>query len=475
MKIPNNKLFSILSHFSKIESNRFRKYLHSPYFNRNEDLVNLFAIIEKILFSKSEAPFDKQKVWSKLFKGQRYDDGKLRKLFSDLLKLVEGFIAQEIYSENPIHEATFLIEAVGRKKLEKLYNSTMSTARRISDRQIHRSSQFYFHQYQIERNYYDLTGFDLNRSSVTNVEDIINNLDYFYLAEKLKYYCETLSRKNVVSHEYELLFIDEIVEHINKYKYEDVPPIAVYFQMYLTHVDSEDESHYFKLKDLLEKYGHIFPKNEAQAIYTNAINYCIKRLNLGSQKFLEEFLIINESLLSKKILDEGELSPWKFRNIVVASLRLGKFDWTEEFINTYQSYIAEGFRENAVTFNMAQFYFYKKDYEKVISLLQEVEYEDFTYNLNSKTFLLTTYYETDEIEALYSLSDSFRTYLNRNKKIANFRRKAYLDLIKFIKKLSKIMSYDKKSLEKLKKEINETTTEITSRKWLLEKLEEKMG
>jgi hypothetical protein len=99
--------------------------------------------------------------------------------------------------------------------------------------------------------------------------------------------------------------------------------------------------------------------------------------------------------------------------------------------------------------------FLPKEFDKVIELLREVEYEDFTYNLNSKVMLLFTYYEMDEIEPLYSLFESFRVYLNRHKAIPEQRKNNYKNLIKYTKKLTKVMPGDKKAIEKLKKEVQE--------------------
>ena len=85
--------------------------------------------------------------------------------------------------------------------------------------------------------------------------------------------------------------------------------------------------------------------------------------------------------------------------------------------------------------------------------------------------LLATYYETDEIEPLFSLFESFRTFLNRHKKFPANRRQNYLNLIKFTKKLTKLADRDKKGIQKLKEEV-EATKNIASRNWLLEKIDE---
>ncbi len=470
----NSKLYSILEYFDKYEQNRLRKFITSPYFNKNEAIIKLFDLLVNHLNNEKTSDISKEDLWSKIYENLDFDDILFRKNCSDLLKLIESYLAQQVYEGNPIHKANFLIEGVGTRKMNKLFNSSIRTARRLSNQQLYRTTDFYLGQYQLERNLYDLKELGHDRTTKKNVEAILNNLDRFYLAEKLRYCCTVLSQQVLVSLEYKLLFIDEILEHIKKYEYDDVPPIAVYNQIYLTNAEYEEADHYFKLMDLLDKYGDFFPKEEAEFMYGFALNYCIKKLNQGSHQFLEEYFNVFVILLEKElIINDGEISPWHFRNIVVAALRLGKYKWTEEFINYYQRYLPVSMRDNAVSFNLAQLYFYQKKYDKVIELLQTVEYEDLSYNLNSKTFLLMTYYETDDIEPLYSLMDSFRTYLNRHKDFAPSRRVPYTNLIKFTKQLTKIMPGDKKALEKLKLEVAKAEEKgLSSINWLKEKIAE---
>jgi len=467
-----SKTYTILQSFNKYETNRIRKFLQSPYFNSNQAIINLFEIIIKNVLSVKQKELVKQKVWRQIYEGKSYDDVRFRKLNSELLKLVEQFLAQQVYEKNPIRKAVHLMEAVGDKKLDKLYNSTLRTARRLSDQQEFRPANFYFYQYEIERQYYDLVELDQKRAEKGNEGEIAINLDCFYLAEKLRIYCYSLTRKKYASHEYDILFIDEIVENIKKYNYDEFPPIAIYYQIYLTISNSENEENYYKLIELLNKHSQLFPPDEALSMYRFATNYCVGKINLGQSDFVREYFNLNKTLLNKELVfNEGMLSPWGFKNIIVSGLRLGEYDWIENFINKYEDKLPNEYRENAVTFNKAQLYFYKKDYDKVIRLLHQVEYEDPAYNLNSKTMLIATYYETDEIEPLYHLFESFRVYLNRNKKIPQERKKRYLNLIKYTKKLTKLIPGDKKTLEKIKNEVAETKG-IINANWLKEKIAE---
>ena len=397
---------------------------------------------------------------------------RFRKYCSDLLKLLEGFLAQQEYEINPLHKATYLMDAVSKKKMEKLYNSTMKTARRLSAQQVHKPASYYYYQYEIEKNFYALLDYEKKRGVRTNMEEIANNLDYFYLAEKLRIYCAVLVQQYFASQEYELLFIEEIISHISDINLEEVPPVAIYYQIYLTITEKDEEAHYYRLKELLDEHSLTFPQQEALSLYYFAINYCIQRINIGDQKFSNEFFKIYSDLIDKEIIFvNDELSPWDFKNIIVNALRLGKFDWTENFIKKYNDKLPEESRENAVTYNLAQLYFYQKKYDEVIQQLSNVEYEDVSYNLNSKTMLIATYYEIDEIIPLYSLFDSFNAYLNRNRKIPEDRKKYYKNLIRYTKKLTKITAGDEKALGKLKKEVS-TTPNIVNINWLKQKIAE---
>lgn len=469
--MQNSKLYSVLSQFDKVEQNRFRKYIESPYFNRSEELIQLFELLTSEINGENHC-LEKESLWEAIEPEKEYDDVRFRKYCSDLLKLVEGFLAQQLFDEDQVAQKNFLLEAVGKKQLNVLFKSTMRSANHFLNKFEFRNASYYYSKYEIEKNYSNMTKLDLQRSSKSNIEEIVRNLDIFYIAEKLRLYYKMTARKSVASYDYNFLFLDQIVENIEDYDLKSIPAIAISYQMYLVNKHSEETSHYFKLKDLLAKHSLSFPQEEALDLYYSAINYCIDRINEGDQIFLNELFELYQDLINKEIIfTDGELSPWTFRNIVVIALRLGNFSWAENFIKKYNNKIPEGYRENAVSFNLATLYFYKGEYSKVIQLLQTVEYEDPSYNLNSKAMLIATYYETDEIDPLYSLFESFRVYLNRNKSMPESKKRRYKRLIRFTKKLTKIIPGDQKALNKLKSELAQTK-DVVSISWLKEKIAE---
>ncbi len=472
----STKLYSILSKFTRIEQNRFRKYIQSPYFNRSLALVELFEYLAKEINGEVSSSMSKEEIWKHINPDLEYDDVRFRKYNSDLLKLVERYLAQQSYEKDPAYEASFLIEAIGEKKLEKLYTSAVKTAHRAASQTPYESSDAFYHRYRIQRNYYNLTEAETKRSDKSNVEDINKYLDLFYICEKLKFYIASLSRKRVASHDYNIQLVEDLLKYLDNHEYLEYPRIGLYYLACQLYLQPEQESYFTQLQALLNKFALSIPPEEAvNDIYGSAENYCVRKITEGNENYYKDlFAIYQEKIENGLAIADGHISPWVYRNTVTTGLRLEEFDWIESFIYDYKKNLPEAYRENAFTFSLAQLYFYQKKFSKVIELLREVEYDDFSYSLNSKTILLATYYEMDEIEPLYSLFESFRVYLNRNKLITDSRKVVYKNLIKFTKKLTNITPGDQSSLKKIKKEV-EDTPNIVNKGWLIQKIEELEG
>src|SRR6056297_542014 len=469
------KLYQVLSEFEIYELNRLSKFIHSPYFNPSERLRIFFDELLKDLKSENEDKnlLRKKDLWNTFTNDTEYDDRRFRKYTSDLLSLVEDFLAIEVYKSNPIHQADFLLQAVQNKKLDLLYTKTINSAKRLAKRQPDRSSNYYFYKYKIEKSFYEISEVELHRTERSNIDLLIQNLDYYYLAEKLKYYCTFLSHRKTQKHEYNILFIEEILQHIEKEDYSDRPQIIVYFHVYKLYESTDNTKNYYALKKMIQKYEYIFNSDDLRDIYLAAVNFCIAKNNQGNTDFLIElFEMYRQALFAEVLYIDGELSPWSYKNIVLTGLRAGEDKWVEGFISKYAEKLNSEFKENAVKFNTARLHHYRNEYEKVIPLLNEVEFTDFSYSLGAKALLLATYYELGEIDALHSFLDSFQVYLNRHKKsLPENRRQNYLNLVKYVRRISNIMSGDLESIEKVETEINKQG-KIADRNWLIEKIGE---
>jgi hypothetical protein len=171
------------------------------------------------------------------------------------------------------------------------------------------------------------------------------------------------------------------------------------------------------------------------------------------------------------ILQNNQLSPTTYRNIVPIALRVSEFTWAENFIHDYAPYVDEKYRNNAVEFSLARLEFYRRNFDKVLRHLHRVTYDDVWYNLNVKSIMILAYYELDEYDALESLLQSFRMYIKREKSLSEDRKNHYLNLIRFTGILMKLSGRDQDKLKKLKEEAT-AAKGVVSKPWLMEKIDE---
>jgi hypothetical protein len=359
------------------------------------------------------------------------------------------------------------------RKVEPLYKSSLRQARSGLEERPYHSLDYYRQTYTIERQYYMMMDFDVKINAKTNIEDISYHLDVFYWIEKIKLYSAVLSQRKTGNQQYKLHFIDDILRYLERFPMDDVPELAIYYYSFLTLYDEEKVEYYYSLRRMLDQYGPVMPKQEAIELYDSALHYCTGKLNKGNRQFLQEYFDLFDNALQLGIfLVNGELAPWRFNNVVGVALIMGKVDWAENFVGNYKSYLPPANRENTHAFNLARVYRYQRKFDKVLPLLRDLEYEDIGYNLISKTMLVLTYYELGEEEALASFLESFRVFLNRNKGALQHYNASHLNLLKFIRRLTRLMPGDKAAIEKLRADITAEKAGTVNAEWLLEKLDE---
>ncbi len=474
--MKDSKFYHFLSSLSKKEIGRFRRYLESPYFNVNPQVLNLFSVFESHLLNGGLQSLEKERVWELVYPDEPFDYGRLRKLLHILMEHGENFLAQQIYDHSPLQQANYLLESVYEKNLDFLHSSALSGAKLQLKKQLNKSGIYYFYLYDMERKRYHIENFEGKRVEKLNLQNINLNqinlyLDIFFIAEKLKVYCSLLSWKSLIDIETSPLFIEQILNLAGQKPYIEYPPIAIYYQIYLTQKEFDDESHYYKLKELIHQHIHNFPPNEAKDIIDSAINYTIKKHNTGKMHFFREnFELYKSSLENEIIYLNNEITPWTFKNIVTLALRLNEFAWTEDFIESFKHKINPAYRENAINYNRAVLHFYKKEFDKVIPLLQKVQFDEAAYGLASRTMLIAVFYELRDSDALFSYFDSLKSWLRRTKSTLTDRKDRYIDLINFTKKLIEYENASHEKIVKLKQDIIQSNS--ASKKWLLEKVDE---
>ena len=467
----------VLRSLSVVDLNRLEKFVTSPYFNSDERVIQLFQYFKQHIKSQ-QTEVDSKEIWQDLFGNKSFSDKTFRVLKSKLLSLVQEFLISEEFKQNPSDQAVYLLRAIENRELDVLRNTAMTTARRMIDRELNRSASYYHQLYQFESSAYNLNKTEVKRlnkkvGDQLNLAEIVENLDIFYIGEKLKYHCAILGWEKLMSSTNESDDISELIQRIESIDIDKYPHIAVYKHVYETLVNPDSDASFEKLKSLIDDYLEVFPIREAKNILDAANNYCLRKINRGDASYLSElYTLYIKGLSTRTLLINGSISPWTFKNIVGVALRLREFDWAESFIAEYSPSLVPSFKESIHALSSAQLAYYRKDYNQVIYHLHHVEFKEFALKVNAEVTLIATLYELDEFEVLSDTLTSFNKFLSRAKNV-NVKQKAlYTNLIRFVRKLLKPQS--KEQLQLLRNEVN-SAQGLASKSWLLEKLDELLG
>ncbi|GIV33431.1 MAG: hypothetical protein KatS3mg031_0966 [Chitinophagales bacterium] len=470
--MQNSKLVEVLRTLLPKQLRKLEDLIASPFFNTNQEVLQLFRTLKRYAPGFSHPDLERRVLFKKAFPRQTYDEKKFSYLISDIQRLTDKYLAYCRFSNQPLLEDYYVMQTYIDLGLDKHYKKKMRDARKFQREFPYRDAAFFYNAFLLEE--LSNTYFDKQRRHAfdESLQNAIDNLDLYYLAQKLKFSCELFNRKKIVAADYKLRLLDEILLYVKEQDFENAPAVAIYYQILMTLTDSENEDHFKKLKELLKKHGSHFSLTEARDMYAYAQNYCIRRINSGQQEYLDELFQLYKTALDRKIIFDGKyISPWTYKNIVGVALRIGQYDWVEKFIHEYKQFLEPNLRENAFAFNLANFYFNIGKYDRTLELLRNVEFTDVVYSLDTKAMLLRIYYELKEFEPLWSLLEAFQVYLRRNKLISDSQKTMYSNLISLTREAIRIPKGDKEAVRKFKDKI-ENTRQVAYRQWLLEKADE---
>lgn len=472
------KIVTAIKHLNIYELNSFRKYLTSPYFNRQDILLKYFDILyQDIKKNKDTEDYSNEELWESLQPGTPYDDAKLRKFSSDLYKTFESFLAQREFDVDEYLQMNLKFRGFKNKEIIPLYNGLITQAENLKNKENNRASQYYLNQFNIERDILEFKS-ELEKKDIrTDLSELLNHeeisffLDVFYIAEKLKYYCNYLAWSRSYKIEKKLTGIDIILRLAQLPQFAERPPVAIYYTLSQAIMEPHNYDHYYRLKKLIRQNIYLFPEIEVKEILQQAISYCVVKVNEGVTEFENEAMEMYKLALKSDIfIIDGFMSPTTYRNIVFFGLRTGQFQWVENFIYEYQEKLNPAERDSNRNFCLARLEYFKKNFGKVIEHLRDTTYNNVFLSFTARSLIIISYYELDEYDPMDYALTSFKAYIEREKSLKKERKIGYLNFIKYTKLLTKLMFKPKTKIQELIHEVK-TTNPIVNKEWILEKIE----
>lgn len=472
--MQKSKLLESLRCLSGRKLSRFGEFLASPYFNKTSSNLQFFEFLLNYAPAFDHPDLDRQSVlrnWSLPGEG---GEPNLHYRLNALTGLLETFLAvEELLSDDfSLHLNTF--RQASRHEMDLF----RQTARRRLTRDLAddpwRNNHYYEKAYRLA--FLDYQHHDHPpRTFNPRLQAAADALDLFYFTTKMRYSWSMTTQERLLNVSYQHHLEKALLQLLDDHPGAPEVAVRVYRCALDMLADFDNTDPYYQLKALLSEEGHKFPPGERMELYTGLLNFCTRQINhFADEHFREEYLDINITLLDEGLLlHRGELSPWRYTNLVAAALQCNRAVWARSFLEEGRQQLPPSYADNIYQYNLGYFHYQTGDLDQARRVLARVAFEDVVFNVLLRSLLTRVYYEAGEEELLFSYLEANRLFLLRNDLIEERLRIQVQNFLDFTRRLARIGKPEAKELPALQADLP-IAREIMHREWLLRQIRNRM-
>ena len=463
----DSKLIHLYKALSADEKRYLRKWMEFNFVHEKVSVCQLFLFLDS---RRTITPLTvrKSRVFEAIFHGEEYDDLKMRHTMWRCVEVIEECLTVHSFMQQRNNRHLQLLSVYRQKKLPQYAREVLHKIQKQHEKQGWKDGDYYLEQLQMEKQLYEIASHN-TRYTELNLQQVINRIDDYAVAETLRWACIALSHQRISGTTYQFRHLEHYLQRIEEGQYANHPAVQIYYLIYKLQIQSDDAL-FNRLYQSVFTFEDCFTDVELKDIFLLSINYCIRAMNVGQQQYARyAFDLYMHALHKKYLLEENQLDRFTFKNIAfIAIRRLKDFHRAEKFIATYGHFLADEYREDTVAFVNATLFFEQKQYKKAMRILQRIEFADVLWNLDAKNMLMKMYFEESDFEVLLHFLNSYTAYLKRQKKIG-YHQTRYLKVIHLCKKLYNNIGAGKKQKAVLR-ELIENDSELPEKEWLLERV-----
>lgn len=468
----SSNLIKLLSKLDTSEWKSFDKFVHSPYFNSNKSIQQLFELLKKYYPDFDSPKLEKEKVFKKLFPGQAYREKRMWQLMSDLKGLTEQFLVAEKTNKQSTSYQLQLREVFLERDLFSWFEQKSvklgESLEQMETLDIY--NQYYLHS--IHHNIYFNNESNKEIINHPHLKASFDHLDNFYHLQKLKYACEWVARAFRFKEEIPI-DVNEVIPY-SEQKHSLLYKLYYFVFLLYQYPISEDAALFDKIKVLLKKNLDKLTKEDSIALLLYLINFGIKKYQLNFKHYKEKLLgLYNYGLDQDLLLYKGKLPEAIFMNILALNLALNKYKEAETFVSTYSVFLNKEVMEVQEKWAKLKIEFGKKNYKEVISVADSFYFKHPKQELTRRSIQIRACFEHFIIDKSYfqlliTKSSNFEKYLKRKDLVASSKRNIYFNLNRGIRNLAELI-YERQhntKFERLLKNVN-AEKELGAKDWLI--------
>ncbi|MDQ3194405.1 MAG: hypothetical protein M3P82_05330 [Bacteroidota bacterium] len=458
---------------------QFQKFVYSSYFTSQKNLVKLFNYLDSLYPNIPEEALTKEKISIVIYGENKVNDLKIRKLISDFSILMEKFYTHLEIESNKTGNEILLLGSLRRRGITKRFEMNCNLLYKQMEKSFSKDDVYYLNRINLdnEKIYFNFS--KSKREYNKYLQDKSDNLDYYYMFSKLHTFNEMLhseGRRNKLNF-YNRTLLSEILTlvKLNKDKIASYHPNLYIIYIVFLMFDTLEDKYLKELQSYLEKYEKKFKKEKLSYYYHYVTQYYIQKISMGEREYNAKVFEIYKTLKDKNLfLIDKIITDEEFNSVVNISLSVREFSWADTFIEEYKRYLHPAFANAAYNLAKAKLIFFRKEYQNIFPYLNEVEFKEPVYYINSKFLLGRVYFEIKNTEGLRYIIANLKQYLRTKRNLMTEQ----IDSIKvFNNYMTDLISlYESRSPEQktlrvvLKKELDNEKKFVPSKNWFYEKL-----
>ncbi|MEO6696239.1 MAG: hypothetical protein ABIY50_11675 [Ignavibacteria bacterium] len=396
----------MLQHFNKItkdELKNFKKFVNSPYFNSNKNIVKLFDYLSSKYPDISEEHVSYAAISQNVFSKDQINQDGIRKLLSDFMKLMEDYFMHSYLQRDIVANRISMLNTLRERGFTKRFEMNMNDLFKSQKRLFQKNDIDYTNQSNLESQYFEYYKSRFRNEHAECLQNISDMRDFSFIFSKLHIFFEMYMNEEIGRKKFDKKFYNEIISFIetNKNTISKLHPnIYIIYLVLLMH-DTLDDKFFFKLEDYLKKNEKRFTTTSLGFYYNYLISFCMLKINKGDVSFRKIAFELYKTRMDKNLfLIDNSITDSEFTSVVNTVIALKEFKWLEVFIEKYKDKLDPEFAKDIYNLTKAKIFFYKKDYDQVFEHLKNVEFKDAGYYFNSKFILARVYYDSKELDGL---------------------------------------------------------------------------
>lgn len=469
------KLIRFLSQLNKTKLNRFRDFVHSPFFNKNKDIKEF---VDFLVAQKKLSSIDKiePKEYSTIFSRPDIHKINLSHLQNKTIQLFYDFLAQEGFAKQDAYKQLLRLEEGSLLGDSQLIDILLQK----TDIEINDESEIidYFIAASSLKTAESIRWLEKGVVSIENHQKAIEYIDIMYILSQLKLYAAVLSLKSYRYQTIEGIADSNFIALLKKY--EDVPIVKASTLGFLLMMKKE-EQHYVELRKLVSEKIDSFSGKIILFLISALLRHLVKKYNYSDDNstFLIEAAKLYDLLIVKRVYFQiGKIDRIDYSNIIGTLLYHKEFDKALSFAKEYKVLLNASIRDCTYHLFLGEIAFVRGDLDKAENILLNTNCPKGSSHVAKQHLLVRIYYEDLKWDLLLSTLERLRIYVSRNttkqSDISSEKKIGISNFINITKKMVKLhyRLKDELSLEikKIEQKMKETKI-IWKRKWISSKLE----